>query len=88
MPAAKYFRLGRYLAALPPEMATITLTFAEIAAILGDPLPVSARTSAWWSNARRSNARARSWLDVGWRVQRANRRLADPSVTFVRVVTA
>ncbi len=84
----KYFLLGRYLAEQPLAVREVTLTFGAIGTIIEAPLPPSARGHAWWSNAPRTIARAWVWLEAGWRVQRPNLRLGDPSVTFVRQVTA
>ena len=45
----------------------VTLSFAEIEAILGRPLPASARRHrAWWSNSETQTV-PRQWLAAGWR---------------------
>lgn len=42
--------------------------FAVIEAVLGEPLPASARASrAWWSN-RENGTQAAAWLQAGYRV--------------------
>jgi hypothetical protein len=57
MPATglpKYESLRRYLAGLPPEVAEVTLTLAEIAAIVGAPAReagVSVGTAYRWLGA-------------------------------------
>src|SRR5712692_2832301 len=46
---------------------TVTLTFAELDAIVGG-LPNSAKTyGAWWANNRSSQPHAKAWLDAGRR---------------------
>ena len=75
--AAKYAPLTQYLAAQPG--ATVTLTFADIEALLGAPLPASARRRTdWWGNHIRSQSHTRAWTAVGWRVQRVNRGAVCP----------
>jgi hypothetical protein len=82
----KYDPLRRYLAELPPEVETVTLSVAEIAAIVGAPLPATARTSRFWQNARQTwviSSQARAWQGAGWRVAGFDYRAE--AVTFVRV---
>jgi hypothetical protein len=80
-PRPVYGRLGAYLRARPePE---ITLTLAEIEALLQRPLPRSARSDrSWWRNRRIGAPQARAWLEAGWRVRAFDRRAAV--VRFVR----
>ena len=61
---AKYQPLADYLAAQRAD--TVTLTFAEVEAILSVPLPVSAYSPTWWTNSP-SMDHARRWIAVGWR---------------------
>ena len=49
---SRYQPLAAYLAGLPPETTRVTLSFPEIEAILGEPLPPSAAIVRWWSNTR------------------------------------
>lgn len=58
-----------------------TLTFAEVERLLGQPLPPSARTRAWWSN-RRTALQASAWMDAGYHVAELD--LAGETVTFAR----
>jgi hypothetical protein len=76
----KYAPLGRYLASVGEESAT--LSFGRIESILGTSLPRSAATHrAWWDNeVRGSHVQARAWLREGWRVAEVN--LGRSSVTF------
>lgn len=64
----KYTPLQRNLRA-EPQSAT-ELSFGDIEAILGFPLPPSARrhSAAWWSNEPATHVQARAWLDAGWKV--------------------
>jgi hypothetical protein len=79
---ARYQPLGDWLSTQPGEQ--VTLTFAEVQQILGQPLPATARTSnAWWLHAERyRTAAARVWHAAGWRLLEVNRQRA--TVTYVR----
>jgi hypothetical protein len=77
----KYQPLTDYLAAL--IAAEVTLTFAEIEAIVGAPLPPTARQSSFWSTTQ--SLVACPWARAGWRVARTRLRSAMPAVTFQRV---
>jgi DNA-binding transcriptional regulator YiaG len=47
----------------------VTLTFAEIEAMMGEKLPESAREKrAWWSNRSKGALQARAWMDAGFLV--------------------
>jgi hypothetical protein len=81
-----YQPLADYLAAQPAATATITLTIAEVEAVVGAPLPAAVWTRTWWSKARPGRQReARPWLTAGWRVARLSLRTATPTVTFARL---
>lgn len=48
----------------------VTLTFAEIEALINDILPDSARSKrAWWSNRRKGALQASAWVEAGYRVE-------------------
>jgi hypothetical protein len=83
---AKYDRLGKHLSALD-RGDRHTLTFDRIEAILGFPLPKSARQyQAWWANQiGGGHAQANAWLDSGWRTEALS--LAGRRVTFKPVAT-
>jgi hypothetical protein len=52
---------------------TVRLSFSEIEALLGRPLPASAyKFSAWWGNEssrRAGHTQAMSWLDAGFKAK-------------------
>ncbi len=71
-------RLTEHLRAY--DGARLELSFDEVEAIVGSPLPPSARRhQPWWSNSTRW---ARFWLDAGYRASFA--RVASGRVAFVR----
>lgn len=60
----------------------VSMTFAEIEAVLGRTLPASARKrTAWWSNNAEGHVQALAWLNSSYRV--ADLDLARERVTFV-----
>jgi hypothetical protein len=79
---SKYQPLAKHLEA--QGSAVVTITFAEIDRLLGDPLPPSARQyRPWWANEREgSHVQARAWLDAGWKVDAVD--LSEERVTFRR----
>ncbi|HXV41652.1 MAG TPA: helix-turn-helix transcriptional regulator [Anaerolineae bacterium] len=65
-PKGKYYPLFEYLHQ-QPDSVPLELSFAEIEAILGQPLPATALTiRAWWANSQ--TAQGRAWQDAGWLV--------------------
>jgi hypothetical protein len=76
-----YEPLRRYLQAQGDEQ--VTLSFSDIADIIGDSLPESAhRQTAWWANDP-EHPEAQAWMGAGYDV--AFMSLASETVTFVRV---
>lgn len=64
----KYEPLGEYLAALPLTTSETTLSFAQVAQIIGDALPPSATTyPEWWAN-QEGGSRAPHWRAAGFKV--------------------
>ena len=67
-----FSRLGTYLAGRGRAGEPgVTLTFGELEAILGRPLPLRARIDpAWWANTSRPGQSTPypwyGWLSVGW----------------------
>lgn len=65
-PQSKYFPLFEYLHQ-QADTVLLELSFAEIEALIGQPLPSTATlTRAWWANSR--TAQGRVWQDAGWLV--------------------
>lgn len=65
-PQSKYYPLFEYLKQ-QPDTVPLELSFAEVEAKLGRPLPPTAlSTRAWWANSR--SAQARSWQEADWLV--------------------
>jgi len=70
--ASIYQPLGAYLAGQPGP--TRTLTFGEVEAILGRPLPAVARTGRrWWTNNPGFSQADYGWLAAGWQVDSMDR---------------
>jgi len=89
----KYEPLRDFLAGLPRGQKQITLGFARLEELLGDPLPPSARTyEQWWLGGRVKRGRIdanwqdqvqqRAWEDAGWIVEELD--LLLKNVTFRR----
>jgi hypothetical protein len=79
--ASIYQPLGAYLARQAGP--THTLTFREVEAILGRPLPPSAFVGhawGWWTNEPGHSHADYGWLGVGWEVDTVDR--GHQTVTF------
>src|SRR5437899_12476583 len=64
----KYEPRREYLVALPPTTNETTLSFSQVAQIIGDTLPPSATTyREWWSN-QEGGSRAPYWRAAGVKV--------------------
>lgn len=62
-PLLDYLRENRHL-------DEVTLNFADIEALLNNPLPASARAQqAWWSNRKKGALQATAWMEAGYRVE-------------------
>jgi len=81
-PGSKYYPLHQRLSqSLQDE---VTLTFTEIEALLGEPLPSSAHTRRdWWSN-RRAAPPAAAWHEAGYRVIQAD--IENRRVSFRKIM--
>ena len=77
----KYQPLVDYLTTQPA--AIVTVTFAEVEALIGAPLPATARQRPWWYS---DGPHVRMLRAAGWRMSDGDtvRRV----VTFVRVLPA
>lgn len=79
-PSSTYGPLAVYLSSIGGTRTT--LTFQEVAAIVGRALPPSAhKHRAWWANDP-SHSQARGWLTAGWRVASIDQNCG--TVTFER----
>jgi DNA-binding transcriptional regulator YiaG len=64
----------------------VTLTFAEIEALMNHTLPDSARSKrAWWSNRSKGALQASAWMEAGYRVENVD--LDRQQVTFRKPTT-
>jgi DNA-binding transcriptional regulator YiaG len=80
-PGSKYYGLFTNLRGRAD--ATVVLPFRQIEALIGQPLPPSARSGrAFWSNRTLSGLQASAWLDAGYRVAEVD--LGAETVTLVR----
>ena len=77
-----YTRVATYLAAR--REPRVTLTFDQVEAILGEPLPLVARVmGGWWSGvSAQRHQQGRAWRAVGWRSEHVD--IYAETVTFVR----
>ena len=82
--ASKYDPLAAHLRSL--RSGSVTMTFAEVSAVVGFRLPASPRDhDPWWANEVRGNhTQARcGWMAAGWEVADVDR--SREVVTFRRV---
>ena len=66
----KYLPLEEWFRNQPDTAKQIELTFDQVEAILGAPLPKSAtRLSTWWTNVQpKIQSHRTAWLNNGWMV--------------------
>ena len=62
--------MGKYLE--EQKSALIRMTFADVEAIVGHPLPRSARHQAWWSNNPSNNAMTTVWRKAGFKTEQVD----------------
>ncbi len=78
---SKYQPLLEYLQR--SDRAQVTLTFAEIEALMQEALPDSARSKRpWWSNRRKGALQAAAWMNAGYLVTDVD--FAQGQVTFTK----
>lgn len=65
---------------------TVPMTFAEIEAAIGLPLPRSKRYPAWWSNNPGNNPMTQVWLDAGFATEQVD--IEGQKLVFRRVAVA
>jgi len=76
----RYDRLGEHIRSRNDDR--VTMTFAEIEAVIQNELPASARKySAWWANDP-DHSQAKSWLDEDYKTEDLS--LTEERVSFVR----
>ncbi len=79
---SKYESLSNYLAS--KHANELSMTFAEVEAILGFKLPNSARTHRpWWANSAHGHVQSRGWLDAGYQSEQVD--LEGEQLTFKKV---
>jgi hypothetical protein len=66
----KYLPLEEWFRNQPTTPAQIELTFDQVEAILGAPLPKSAtKLPTWWTNVQpKIQSHRTAWLNNGWKV--------------------
>ena len=82
---AKYDALRDHLAGLPRGQRRLTMTFAKVEDLLGEPLPPSAHAyDDWWRGSTRWSkvVKLRAWEQAGWVVDDLDLRVK--LVTFRR----
>lgn len=78
----KYEPLADYLASRPTNQSTVTMTFEQVADLVGG-LPRSAyEYREWWAND--SKVEARAWRSAGWHVDRHGVDFGVKTVRFAR----
>lgn len=77
----KYEPLRKFLASQNKDQ--IQMSFAEIEAVLGEPLPASKRFPAWWSNNTMNNVMTKEWLAAGFQSEQVD--IAGEKLTFRRI---
>ena len=83
----KYLPLEEWFRKQPHTPEKIELTFDQVEAILGNPLPTSAtKLSTWWTNIHpKIQSHRTAWLNNGWMVTEFD--LQAKRVKFVRAQT-
>jgi hypothetical protein len=81
---SKYANLGRYLE--QQSASLVRMTFREVEAVIGCPLPRSARYPAWWSNNPSNNVMTKVWLEAGFKTEQVD--IEGRKLVFRRVKPA
>jgi hypothetical protein len=61
----------------------VSMTFTEIEAVVGAPLPPSKQYPAWWSNNPSNNVMTKAWLNAGFQTERVD--IGGERLVFRRV---
>lgn len=80
----KYLPLEAWFHNQPATATQIELTFDQVEAILGAPLPASAtKLKTWWTNVQpKIQSHRTAWLNNGWKVSEFDQQARR--VKFVR----
>jgi hypothetical protein len=78
----KYDALAVHLQGLSSDRQSVTLTFAQVAGIVGGLPPSAYNLRQWWAND--SKPQARAWRSAGWRVAEGGVDLGARTVRFAR----
>jgi hypothetical protein len=81
-PGSAYQPLVEYLAAQSAD--AVTLSFAQIEALIRRRLPASAYLAAWWTAKDRKSMRFQNWRAAGWEATTFVSHEDDRQVTFQR----
>jgi len=77
--------LGEFLAAASP-LDYLSLSFQQVALILGFALPPAAQKNrAWWANDK-TKRQAKLWMATGWKTQTVD--MSSRTVVFARTPAA
>ena len=81
----KYLPLEEWFRKQPVTAEQIEMTFGQVEAILGTPLPKSAtKLTTWWTNVQpKIQSHRTAWLNHGWKVAEF-----DQKAKWVRFVRA
>lgn len=80
----RYEPLRAFLEQQPEDR--VAVTFGEVEAVLGAPLPNSKKYPAWWSNNPGNNPMTRVWLDAGFVTEQVD--IAAAKLVFRRATTS
>ena len=64
----KYQPLVDFLAAQPAGVDEVRLSFVQMEAMLGAPLPATAYLRVWWTSLSAAYPQVRRWRQAGWEV--------------------
>lgn len=78
----KYAPLAEFLASRPIGQSTVTVSFDQVAELVGGLPPSAYEYRQWWANDSKSEARA--WRSVGWHVDRHGVDFGARTVRFAR----
>lgn len=79
---AKYDSLAQHLDGIPTGQLSVSMTFAEVAALVGGLPPTAYKLRQWWANDSKSQACA--WRSAGWHVDTNGVDLNAQTVRFAR----